>query len=48
MRLYDRGQIMPGLLADFSILDTLEEIKPVQTYKNGEYVYCYYYVIIYD
>lgn len=39
MRLYDRGQIMPGLLADFSILDTLEEIKPVQTYKNGVLVF---------
>ena len=39
MRLYDRGQIMPGLLADFSILDTLEEIKPVQTYKNGRLVF---------
>ncbi len=39
MRLYDRGQIMPGLLADFAILDTLEEIKPVQTYKNGKLVF---------
>ena len=39
MRLYDRGQIMPGLLADFCILDTLEEIKPLQTYKNGRLVY---------
>ena len=39
MRLYDRGQIMPGLLADFAILDTLDEIKPVQTYKNGRLVF---------
>lgn len=39
MRLYDRGQIMPGLLADFCILDTLEEIKPLQTYKNGRLVF---------
>lgn len=39
MRLYDRGQIMPGLLADFAILDTLETIKPVQTYKNGKLVF---------
>ena len=39
MRLYDRGQIMPGLLADFLILDSLEEIKPLQTYKNGKVVF---------
>lgn len=39
MRLYDRGRIMPGLLADFCILDTLSEIKPVQTYKNGRCVF---------
>ncbi len=39
MRLYDRGQIMPGLLADFSILDTLEEIKPLKTYKSGKVVF---------
>jgi len=39
MRLYDRGQIMPGLLADFCILDTLDEIKPLQTYKNGRLVF---------
>jgi len=39
MRLYDRGQIMPGMLADFCILDTLEEIKPVYTYKNGKVVF---------
>ncbi|MEG1863371.1 MAG: adenine deaminase C-terminal domain-containing protein, partial [Oscillospiraceae bacterium] len=39
MRLYDRGQIMPGLLADFCILDRLEEIKPLQTYKNGRVVF---------
>lgn len=36
MRLYDRGQITPGMIADFSILDTLDEIKPVKTYKNGK------------
>ncbi len=39
MRLYDRGQIMPGLLADFCILDTLTEIKPLQTYKRGRMVF---------
>lgn len=39
MRLYDRGRIMPGLLADFCILDTLDEIKPAQTYKNGRCVF---------
>ncbi len=39
MRLYDRGQIMPGLLADFCILDTIDEISPVQTYKNGKKIY---------
>ncbi len=39
MRLYDRGQLTPGLLADFCILDTLEEIKPLQTYKRGKLVF---------
>ena len=39
MRLYDRGQITPGMIADFSILDTLDEIKPVKTYKNGKVVF---------
>lgn len=39
MRLYDRGQLMPGLLADFCILDTIDTIKPVQTYKRGQLVF---------
>ncbi len=39
MRLYDRGQLTPGMLADFCILDTLDVIKPVQTYKNGRLVF---------
>ncbi len=39
MRLYDRGQITPGLIADFCVLDTLGEIKPVQTYKRGKLVF---------
>ncbi len=39
MRLYDRGRISPGVLADFRILDTLEAINPVFTYKSGKMVY---------
>lgn len=39
MHFYDRGRIMPGKLADFCILDNTNEIKPVQTYKNGVLVY---------
>ncbi len=39
MRLYDRGQITPGMIADFCILDTLDEIKPLKTYKNGKIVF---------
>jgi adenine deaminase len=39
MQLYDRGQIAPGRLADFIILDDLESFHIKEVYKNGELVY---------
>ena len=35
MGLWDRGAIAPGRVADFSILDNLEELSIADVYKNG-------------
>lgn len=39
MRLFDRGMIAPGKLADFVVLDDLESLSIVQVYKKGKLVY---------
>lgn len=39
MRLYDRGAIAPGLLADFVILDSLEEFAIHSVYRLGKIAY---------
>ncbi|MDD3904084.1 MAG: amidohydrolase family protein [Sphaerochaeta sp.] len=39
MRLFDRGQIAPGLLADFMIVDDLETFHIKAVYKKGVLVY---------
>ena len=39
MRLLDRGEIRPGKLADFVILDDDETFEIMSTYKNGMCVY---------
>lgn len=39
MRLFDRGRIAPGRLADFIILDDLESFHIKAVYKSGELVY---------
>ena len=39
MHLDDRGMIAPGKLADFMLLNDLEEIKPEEVYKRGVCVY---------
>ncbi|MBQ1877873.1 MAG: adenine deaminase [Erysipelotrichaceae bacterium] len=39
MKLTDRGDIAPGKLADFLLLDDLEQFSICATYKNGKKVY---------
>lgn len=39
MRLFDRGQIAPGKLADFVLLDDIETLHIHSVYKAGEKVY---------
>ena len=39
MRLMDRGELRPGKLADFVILDNDEKFTIYSTYKNGKCVY---------
>ena len=39
MHLDDRGMIAPGKLADFVLLDDLEDFQPRAVYKNGTCVY---------
>ncbi|MFD1955575.1 adenine deaminase C-terminal domain-containing protein [Paenibacillus thailandensis] len=39
MRLYDRGVIAPGKLADFLLVSDLEEMKIDAVYKNGTLAY---------
>ena len=39
MRLYDRGQLRPGYLADFVILEKETEFTVFATYKSGRCVY---------
>ncbi len=39
MRLYDRGSIAPGRLADFFLVDDLRELSAKVVYKRGKCVY---------
>lgn len=39
MGLHDRGMLTPGKLADFLLLDNLEEFSIQEVYKNGQSVY---------
>lgn len=39
MNLLDRGVIAPGRLADFVLLDELETLHIIQTYKKGECIF---------
>ena len=39
MHLDDRGMIAPGKIADFALLETLEEMQPVMVFKSGSCVY---------
>lgn len=39
MRLFDRGQIAPGKLADFLVIDDLETLHIKAIFKNGAMVY---------
>ncbi|MFD0693232.1 adenine deaminase C-terminal domain-containing protein [Paenibacillus sp. GCM10027628] len=39
MRMYDRGVIAPGKIADFQLLSNLEQLKIEQVYKHGRKVY---------
>ncbi|TVY08642.1 adenine deaminase C-terminal domain-containing protein [Paenibacillus cremeus] len=39
MRMYDRGAIAPGKVADFVLLSDLEQLTIEQVYKNGTGVY---------
>ena len=39
MRLYDRGQLRPGYLADFVVLENETAFNVFATYKNGRCVY---------
>lgn len=41
MNLSDRGSIAPGKLADFIILDNVETLHILSTYKNGNIIYDY-------
>lgn len=37
-RMYDRGAIAPGYLADFTVLDSISSLQVVMTVKNGKIV----------
>lgn len=37
-RLYNKGAIAPGYVADLVVIDNLEELKILQVFKNGELV----------
>ena len=39
MRLFDRGTIAPGKIADFILLDDIEKFDIYEVYKNGEVVF---------
>lgn len=39
MHLDDRGMIAPGKIADFALLESLEEMQPVMVFKSGSCVY---------
>ncbi|MFH5186887.1 adenine deaminase C-terminal domain-containing protein [Paenibacillus sp. TAB 01] len=39
MRMYDRGAVAPGKIADFVLISRLEELAIEQVYKNGRKVY---------
>ena len=39
MKLTDRTMLTPGKLADFALLDSLEDYHIVATYKNGQCIY---------
>ena len=39
MRLFDRGTIAPGKIADFILLDDIKEFDIYEVYKNGEVVF---------
>jgi adenine deaminase len=39
MRMYDRGSIAPGKIADFQLISDLSELKLESVYKNGAEVY---------
>lgn len=39
MRLFDRGTIAPGKMADFILLDDIKEFDIYEVYKNGEVVF---------
>ena len=39
MRLFDRGTIAPGKIADFILLDDIKKINIYEVYKNGEVVF---------
>lgn len=40
MRLYDRGAIAPGKLADFILLENPAVLSPAYVYKNGVRIFC--------
>ncbi len=39
MRLFDRGTIAPGKIADFILLDDIKNFDIYEVYKNGEVVF---------
>ncbi|MGL4991971.1 MAG: adenine deaminase C-terminal domain-containing protein [Sarcina sp.] len=39
MRLYDRGAIAPGKVADMVLLDSLDNFEVLYTFKNGKEIY---------
>lgn len=39
MNLLDRGAIAPGKIADFILLDNIDEFNIYEVYKNGEFVF---------
>ncbi|MDU2490028.1 MAG: adenine deaminase C-terminal domain-containing protein [Clostridium celatum] len=39
MRLFDRGTIAPGKMADFILIDDIKEFDIYEVYKNGEVVF---------